>query len=200
MKLHSLVIALAVGTASISAPVASAQAPGGALYLNPVAVRASISPADPGLFSFLGPGTTSRMFWGLDYGIYQNVPSHVKNVEFGIDFRNQVLHGNNALLSSWLWGLRIGFDPFHNRIHPYIQPEVGVGTTRAPNTAIKVNKFQGGAFGGVDVTLNKRISWRAVEVGYSTLVTASGGTIGASESINAATLVNVSTGLLFRIP
>jgi len=198
MKLHSLLLALAVvGTSAITA---SAQAPGGALYLNPVAVHASISQADPGLFSFLGPNTTSRMFWGLDFGGYQNVPSKVKGVDFGIDVRDQILHGNNALLNSFLVGIRVGFDPFHNRIHPYLQPFVGVGSTRAPNTAIRISKFQGGAMAGVDVNLNKRITWRAAEVGYSTLVTASGGTIGASESVPSVTLINISTGLLFRIP
>jgi hypothetical protein len=196
MKLRSLVLALALA-AGFSA-VASAQ---GALYITPVADRIAISKADPGLYSFLGPGTTSRMFYGVQFGGFYNVPLGYKQVEIGLDLRDAVLHGNNALINSFLVGPRIA--PVlenHPRIHPYIEPFIGAGSTRAPNTAIKVTKPQYGVFVGTDLNLGHVVSWRVAEIGYSSLTTASGGTIGASESIPSATILSLTTGLTFRLP
>jgi len=194
MKLHSLLIALALaGTAS----AASAQ---GALYINPVAIRVSTSTPETGTFAFLGNGASSRIFYGVDFGGFYDIPTQVKSIEVGIDLRDQILHGNNALLTSFLVGPRIAFAPFNNRFHPYVEPVVGVGTTRAPYTAIKVDKLQYGVFAGADFYLNSRITWRAVEVGYSSLTTASGGTVAAAGPVNSSSLLNISTGLTFRLP
>ena len=196
MKLRSLVLALVL-TAGYSA-VASAQ---GALYLTPIADRIAISKADPGLYSFLGPGTTSRFFYGVQFGGYYDVPLTEKQFEVGLDLRDAILHGNNASLNSFLVGPRIAPTlTNHPRVHPYVEPFVGLGSTRAPNTAIKVNKPQYGVFVGADLNLGRVVSWRAIEVGYSSLTTASGGTIGASESIPSATVLSLTSGLTFRLP
>jgi hypothetical protein len=196
MKLRSLVFALALAAGCCAA--ASAQ---GALYITPVANRIDISKADPGLFSFLGPGTTSRMFYGVQFGGYYDAPLAEKQIEVGLDLRDAILHGNNALLNSFLVGPRIA--PVlsnHPRLHPYVEPFIGVGSTRAPNTAIKVNKPQYGVFVGADLNLGHVVSWRVAEIGYSSLTTTSGGTIGASESIPSVTILSITSGLTFRLP
>ena len=196
MKLRSLLLALAVASTSLAA--AHAQ---GALFVNPVAIRVSNSTADPSLFSFLGPNTTSRVFYGVSFGGYYDVPHEThKNIEVGVDLRDAVLHGNNALLNSFLVGPRISGAPYSRPIHPYIEPFVGLGSTRAPNTALKVNKVQYGVFVGADYAFSRNVSWRVVEIGYSSLVTASGGVIGQTESIPAAQLLSFTTGLTFRLP
>jgi hypothetical protein len=196
MKLRSLVLALVVAAGCSAA--ASAQ---GALYVTPVFDRIAISKADPGLYSFLGVGTTSRMFYGVQFGGYYDVPLNLKQVEIGLDLRDSVLHGNNALINSFLVGPRIAVVlPNHPRIHPYVEPFIGPGSTRAPNTAIKVTKPQYGVFVGADVNLSHEVSWRAIEIGYSGLTTASGSTIGVTESIPSATILTLTTGLTFRLP
>lgn len=196
MKLRSLVLALALA-AGCSA-VASAQ---GALYITPVFDRISLSKADPGAFSFLGPNTTSRMFYGVQFGGFYHVPVNLQQVDISLDLRDAILHGNNALLNSFLVGPRIA--PIlinHPHIHPYVEPFIGVGSTRAPNTGIKVNKPQYGVFVGTDLNLGHVVSWRVAEFGYSGLTTASGGTIGATESVPSATILSLTTGLTFRLP
>lgn len=196
MKLRSLVLALAVAAGGTAA--ASAQ---GALYLTPIADRIAISTADPGTYSFLGPGTTSRMFYGVQFGGYYDVPLSYKKVEIGLDLRDGILHANNALLNSFLVGPRIAAVlTGHPRLHPYLEPFIGVGSSRAPDTSIKVNKPQFGAFVGADLNLNHAISWRIAEVGYSSLTTASGGTIGLYETIPSATILTITTGFTFRLP
>jgi hypothetical protein len=44
------------------------------------------------------------------------------------------------------------------------------------------------------------VTWRVVEVGYSSLDTAGAGTIGLTASIPSSTLINFSSGLTFRLP
>lgn len=171
----------------------------GALYINPVAVHVGISTADSSIYSFLGTGQTGRMFYGVDFGGYYDIPLQNKQFEVGIDMHDSVLHGNNALLNSFLLGPRVAFRP-NARLHPYIEPEVGVGTSRAPNTAIKINKPEFGIYAGGDFELNKHVMWRVVQVGYSSLSTASAGTIGASANIPSAQLITISAGLTFRLP
>lgn len=175
----------------------------GALYVNPTAVRASSSTADQSVFAFLGQGKTSEVLYGVTFGGYYDLPlqghQETSGLEIGIDVRDSVLHGNNALLSSFLVGPRFAY-AVSPRLHPYIEPVVGLGSTRAPNTAIKVNKVQFGGFAGVDFNLNRRITFRAAEVGYGSLKAASGETVGGTESIPAVSLLTISTGFTFRLP
>jgi hypothetical protein len=197
MKLRSLVLALL-----LAAGVSVAAHAQGALYITPVADRISNSTADNSTYSFLGPNTTSRMFYGVQFGGYYDIPRayQPKSVEIGLDLRDAVLHGNNALINSFLVGPRIAFAPFERPIHPYIEPIIGLGSTRAPNTSIKINKPQYGVYAGVDWEFSRHVSWRVVEAGFSSLDTASASTIGITASIPSATIVNIASGLTFRIP
>jgi hypothetical protein len=77
---------------------------------------------------------------------------------------------------------------------------VGVGTSRAPYTAIHVNKTEYGVYGGLDYQTRHHIDFRALEIGYTQLITASSETIGASGVIPSSTLLTVSTGFVVRFP
>jgi hypothetical protein len=197
MKLRSLVLALLVAAGASVA--ARAQ---GALYVSPIAVRVSNSTNDTSTYSFLGSGTTSRMFYGVQFGGFYDLPHDYqpKSIELGIDMRDAVLHGNNALLNSFLVGPRIAFAPFTRPIHLYVEPIVGAGSTRAPETSIKITKVQYGVYAGADWEFSKHVTWRVVEVGYSSLDTAGAGTIGLTASIPSSSLINFSSGLTFRLP
>ena len=89
------------------------------IYLNPVFDHISTSTADTGTFSFLGPGTTSRMFYGLDIGGYYDF-FHAPKFNAGIDVRDVITHGNNAELKSFLVGARVS-TKFREKIKPYVQ-------------------------------------------------------------------------------
>jgi len=193
MKLRSLVIALVVAAA---AATVHAQ---GAVYINPVVMRITNSTADNSLFAFLGKGKTSAMFYGVVIGGFYDIPTPHKEVEIGIDLRDANLHGNNALLNSFLVGPRISPTKY-GRYHPYVEPFFGAGTTRAPNTGIRINKLQYGIFAGLDYDINRHVDFRVAELGYSSLVTASAGTIGLTQSIPSANLFSITTGLTFRLP
>ncbi len=193
IKLRSLVVALVVAAA---ASTVYAQ---GAVYVAPIAFRISNSTKDTSLFSFLGPDSTSRMFFGVQFGGFYDIPTQNKALEIGVDMRDSIVHGNGAALNSFLVGARVAPTKY-GRLHPYIEPFVGVGTSRAPHTAIRVSSAQYGGFLGADYDLSRRVSWRVAEVGYSGLRTASAGTIGGTADIPSAGLLSISTGLTFRLP
>jgi hypothetical protein len=193
MKLRSLLIALVIATASATV---HAQ---GAIYINPVAIRVSNSTADNSTFAFLGKGQTSQMFYGVALGGFYDIPTQHKAVEIGVDVRDEILHGNNALLNSFLLGPRLSPTKYE-RFHPYFEPFFGIGSTRAPNTAIRINKVQYGVFAGLDYDINRHVDFRVAEIGYSSLSTASAGTIGQTQSIPSSTLLSITSGLTFRLP
>ncbi len=173
----------------------------GALYVNPIASRISNSTADTGTFAFLGQNVTSRIFWGVNFGGYYDVKRSDK-FALGGDVRDSILHGNNAGLNNFLVGLRIS-RPAPERLRPYVEPFVGAGTSRAPETTIHVTKAEYGIFAGLDYALGHHVDFRVFEVGYGSLTTASSKTIGGSSgsaNIPSATLLNFSSGLVFRIP
>ena len=129
------------------------------------------------------------------------MPLQSKSVEVGVDLRDVVVHGNNALLNTFLVGPRIApLLASRPRLHPYVEPFIGVGTSRAPETTVKVNKPQYGVLVGADYDLSKRVGFRVIEVGYSGLTTAGSGTIGASGSQSSSQILTISTGLTLRLP
>jgi hypothetical protein len=193
MKLRSLVIALLIAAASATV---HAQ---GAIYINPIAVHVTNSTADNSLFAFLGKGKTSAMFYGVAIGGFYDIPTQHKEVEIGLDVRDEILHGNNALLNSFLVGPRISPTKY-GRFHPYIEPFVGAGSTRAPNTAIRITKTQFGVFAGLDYDINRHVDFRVAEISYSSLSTASAGTIGLTQTIPSSNLFSITSGLTFRLP
>jgi hypothetical protein len=198
MKLQSRFVALAVLLSSIFASTAAAHAQG-AIYLNPVAIRVS-TVTDNGTYSFLGPNTTSRMFYGFTLGGFYDVKTQFKKVEIGVDIRDTLVHGNDASINSFTLGPRIAFAPVSNRLHPYIEPFVAAGGTHAPHTALHITKLQYGAYAGADLDLNRHFTFRAVEIGYSSLTTASDGTIGESATVPSAKLFSITTGFTIRLP
>ena len=196
MKLCSLLVAAATSLTSLAL-----HAQYGALYVNPIAIRVSNSATDSGTFAFLGQNVTSRIFWGVNFGGYYDVKLNDK-FAVGGDVRDAILHGNNAGLNNFLVGLRIS-RPAPERLRPYIEPFVGAGTSRAPETTIHVTKLEYGVFAGLDYALGHHVDFRAIEIGYGSLSTASSVTIGGGGSnltFPSATLLNFSSGLVFRIP
>jgi len=193
MKLRSLIVALAVAIA----PVAIQAQTG--LYVNPIAMRISNSTADHGTFAFLGSGGTSQMFYGVNMGGYHDFKTGYA-FKAGLDVRDSVLHGNDAFLNNFLVGLRISGKPFKNNWKPYVEPVIGAGHSRAPHTTAAVTKFEYGVYAGLDYETHHHIDFRAIEIGYTGLRTASSQTIGNSAVIPAAQILSISTGLVFRFP
>jgi hypothetical protein len=192
----NLKLLLVVAGLSLSPAVVRAQ---GGLFVNPIAIRISNSTADTGTFAFLGNGQTSRMFYGVQFGGYYDF-LHNEKLEAGLSLRDSIVHGNDALLNNLLVGVHVAPIRADQRFTPYIEPVIGVGSSRAPATAIHVNKFEAGVFAGVDVKLNRHIDLRALEVGYGTLLTASSETIGGTRPIPSASLLSFSSGFVLRLP
>jgi hypothetical protein len=190
MKLRHLVVVVAL---TLFAAAAQAQV---GIYLNPVFDHISTSTADTGTFAFLGPGTTSRMFYGLDIGGYYDF-FHAPKFNAGIDVRDVITHGNNAELKSFLVGARVS-TKFREKIKPYVQVSVGVGSSHAPDNSLNVSKVQYGVFVGADYALNHHVDWRVAEVGYGSVTTVSSDTVGGTASLPSANVVSLSTGFVFH--
>jgi hypothetical protein len=169
------------------------------LYFNPLAVRVSNSVLDSGPFDYFSPGSTSQVLWGFDIGGYYDF-FHTGDVDGGLDLRESDLHTNNALLKSFLVGVRASAHPFKRPFKPYLQASVGIGTTKSPQSTIHISKPDFGIFAGVDYTLQRHVDYRVLEIGYGSLVTSSSATIGGGGNIAipASTLLSFSTGLVFR--
>ncbi|QNI35543.1 hypothetical protein [Edaphobacter albus] len=169
------------------------------VYINPIGIRVSNSQSDSGIFSFLGQGTTSRMFWGANIGFYDDF-FHGKNVDVGVDLRDTVVGGNDARLNSFLVGGRVVMKSFSPSWRPYVQVSGGLGTTRAPHTSIHLNRGQYAVYGGADYKLNRYFDLKVLEVGYGSLSTISNSSFGnTTASYPASKLLQVSWGLVFRI-
>ncbi|RZU39690.1 hypothetical protein [Edaphobacter modestus] len=187
----------AVLSALFLLPVASHAQIG--IYLNPVATRVSNSQADTGPFAFLGEGTTSRTFWGVNMGGYYDF-AHGKNVDAGIDIRDTTVGANNARMNSFLVGVRVVAKTLSPSWRPYVQLSGGVGTTRAPHTSIRINRARYGIFAGADYKLNRFMDLKAFEIGYGSLTTVSNAAVGnTTTSYPASNLFEASAGLVFRI-
>jgi hypothetical protein len=196
MKLRSLVIVLTVALA----PLAGHAQVG--LFLNPIAMRVSNSTADHGLFAFLGDGKTSQMFYGPEFGAYYDFKTPY-TFHAGVEMRDSIVHGNSASLNSFEVGLRLSGKPFTHPWKPYVEPFIGAGTSEAPLTAIHVTKAKYGVYAGLDYETHHHIDFRAIEIGYSSLKTASSVTIGGGGTSNtfpSSTILSISTGLVFRFP
>jgi len=107
MKLRFLAV-VAVVAAFTCTITAHAQV---GLYLNPVATRISNSVGDTGPYAFLGQNSKSQMFYGVDFGGYYDF-FHGTKLNAGFDMRDSIVHGNNAMLNSFLVGVRVSGKPF----------------------------------------------------------------------------------------
>ena len=197
MKLRSIA---AVAVLALATLAAQAQSQGNVgLYLNPVAIRVSNSTPDVIPYDFLGPNSTSQVFYGYDFGGYYDF-FHSGPLAVGFDVRESDLHANNAMLRSFLVGARVSAKPFSRPFKPYAQISVGVGTTKAPGSIVHISKFDYTLYGGVDYTLQKHIDFRMVEIGYGSLTTVSSADVGGGNTlyVPASNQVSFSSGLVFR--
>jgi hypothetical protein len=198
MKLRYLATVVLLALTTVAAYAQSDNHVG--LYLNPVAIRVSNSVIDDSVpFAFLGPNSTSQVFYGFDLGGYWDF-FHSGNLDAGFDMRESDLHANNALLKSFLVGARVSAHPFARPFKPYLQASVGLGTTKAPASTIHVSKPEYAIYAGVDYTIQRHVDFRMAEIGYGSLTTASSATVGAGGdiAIPASNLLSFSTGLVFR--
>jgi hypothetical protein len=193
MKWKSLLVASALALSTVAA---HAQA---GLYFNPIVSRISISTPDTGPFAFLGQNKTSRIFGGVMLGGYYEF-SHQPKFDVGIDLRDEIEHGNNASLNSFLIGVRIVSQPLAFGAKPYLQIMGGSGRSNSPLSPVHVTKAEYGAFLGVDKRLNRHVDWRILELGYSSVTTISSAIYDGPTPIPAAKMINASTGFVFRIP
>jgi hypothetical protein len=213
MKLQLLVVCLAFALtnlaalaqdnpSTVSASTASTTGIGSTdigLYVNPIGIGISNSQADTGVFAFLGDGATQRTFYGAAIGGYVNF-FHAQKYDAGLDLRDIIVNANNARLNSFLVGGRVAIKPIAEKFKPYAQLSVGVGSSKAPHSPIKLNRFQYGIYGGLDYTLAKHVDFRAFELGYGSVSTINSGNFNGVTSFSASSLFSVSTGLVFRIP
>jgi hypothetical protein len=194
MKLRYLapVVVLALTTVA-----ARAQA-GVGLYLNPIAIRVSNSFADSGPYAFLGQNSTSNVFYGYNLGGYYDF-FHSGSLNAGFDMRFSDLHADNAMLRNFLVGPRFSAQPFTLPFRPYVEVAVGSGTTKAPDSTIHRTKLGYDIYAGLDYAIASHVDFRAIEIGYGSLTTASTSTIAASgPTIPASKLISFSSGLVFR--
>ena len=200
MKLFRLVpaVALLAATAAVT-PQLRAQSRGNyGLYLNPFFTRISNTQADNSTSSFLGPDTTSRMFYGFQMGGYYDF-FHSGPLAAGFTVRFADQHANNAAIRDFQVGLRVA-GQVGEHLHPYVEATIGDASTKPVKAVVRVNKAAYAVYGGVDYSLAKHVDLRAIEVGYGSATTASQSTLGAGSGNNipAATLLSFSTGFVFR--
>jgi hypothetical protein len=169
------------------------------LYVNPVGINIHNSKADTGPFAFLGDNVTQRWFTGAAIGGYVNF-FHDPKFDAGIDIRDTIVSGNGSRLNSFLVGGRIMPKPIAEKFKPYLQVSVGVGSSKAAHSTIRLNRFQYGIYGGLDYTLSKHVDFRAIELGYGSVETINSGNFNGTQSFSASSMFNVSAGLVFRVP
>lgn len=188
MKWGRLLPACVLGIAAVSA---HAQVDA---YFNPIVTRVSNSQADNGTFAYLGPGNTSGLRGGVAIGA-SYMFSHGAKSAFGLDLRDEWQRGSNSLLNDFLIGVRAQAK-VTDRLKPYVQLSGGVGTTRAPFTAVRTSKGLFKVYGGVDYAVNHRLDFRVVEIGYGSLTTANSSLYNAGLNYSASTLISFSSGLV----
>lgn len=176
---------------------ASARAQVG-IYLNPIVTHVSLSPADTGPFAFLGPGETSRNFGGVSLGGYYDF-AHASRLGLGVDVRDELQHGNSALLNNFLVGARLFAKASSSRFEPYLELAGGAGTTHSHLNPARVTSGTFKVYVGADYKLGRYVDWRIAEVGYGSLSTVSSARFGGTTPISSAQLLSVSAGLVFHI-
>jgi len=213
MKLRFLVVCLAFALMNLSARAQENPSPVSAptgnttgvgagdvgLYVNPIGIRIRNSKADFGPFAFLGDGATERTFYGAALGGFVDF-YHAQGYDAGLDIREVITTGNNARLNSFLVGGRIASKPLAEKFRPYLQLSVGVGSSKAPHSTVRVSKFEFGIYGGLDYTLSKHVDFRAVELGYGSVSTINSGNFNGATTFPNSTLFSFSSGLVFRVP
>lgn len=142
---------------------------------------------------------TTTWFYGPGVGVYYNF-LHAGPIALGADVRGNYLVGDQQKYRSALVGLRLAVNPPLLPIRPYVQGSIGGGGARYNSTAIVTNptfstKFQYQVAGGLDLTIFPHIDFRIAEVAYGKMSGVSGGSTAPS-----ASLVTISSGIVFRLP
>ena len=180
----------------LAAVAASARAQVG-VYINPVFTKISNNIADTGPYAFLGEGSTSRNFGGLDFGAYYNI-KHGPGAKFGVDVRDTTVHSNNASLNIFSVAARVESAPLVHGIRPYAEIAAGAANSKAQQSQIHTTRGMFGIFGGIDYPLTPHIDFRIVELGYGSITVQNSFIYGGPNPIGASRMVEVSSGLVFR--
>ena len=191
MKLRLLVPCLTLALMTIAARAQIG------LYVNPVGIHVSNSTPDTGTFAFLGDGVTSRTFYGVNIGGYDDF-YHTPKLDAGVDVRDSYTKGNNASLNSFLVGARVAGKLTQYSFRPYLQLSVGVGSTKPPTSTVRISRATYDILGGVDLPIAKHLDFRIFELGYGGLSTISSANFNGTTSIPSSKLFSVSTGLVIR--
>jgi hypothetical protein len=193
MKLRLLAALAALAIAS-----GAAQAQIG-IYATPLVTRISNSTADTGVFAFLGAGNTARFFEGFGVGVYDNL-YHSGQIDAGVDVRTNIMRGGGAQLTNFLVGGRVAFKPVSLPFKPYVDLMGGVAGTRPAHNPRSLSKPEYSISAGIDYPLGKRIDFRVIEVGYSSVQTINSGTVNTqAQQLPSSGMINLSTGLVFHI-
>jgi hypothetical protein len=187
-------LAAVVGFAMLTG-VAQAQI---GIYATPIFSNISNSTVDNGVFAFLGPNTTSRLFKGFGFGAYDNL-YHSGKIEAGPDIRFSILRGNGAQLNTFLVGGHVDYKTRNPAIKPYGLLGIGVGNSKAATNSVHLTKFEYNIAGGVDYAFASHVDWRVLEIGYGSVQAISTGAIAATGSSSSSRMINFSTGLVFRL-
>jgi hypothetical protein len=180
----------------LAAVAASARAQIG-VYINPVFTKISNNVPDTGPFAFLGEGSTSRNFGGLDFGAYYNI-AHGPGAKFGIDIRDTTVHSNNASLNIFSVAARAESPPLVYGLRPYAEVAAGAANSKAQQSQIHTTRGMFGIFGGIDYPLNRHIDFRIIELGYGGITVQNSFIYGGPNPIGSSRMVHVSSGLVFR--
>jgi hypothetical protein len=168
------------------------------IYTTPIFSRISNSTPDSGVFAFLGPNTTSRVFAGFGLGAYDDL-YHSGNLEAGLDLRGNILRGNGAQLNSLLFGGRVAYKSVQRpNIKPYFQVGIGVGSSKAATNPVHISKLEYNVAAGLDYSFASHVDFRVVEIGYGSVQTISTNAIDQVGAVSNSQLVTFSTGLVFR--
>jgi opacity protein-like surface antigen len=193
LRLLAVIAGLAIATGA-----AQAQSQIG-IYATPTFSYITNSSADTGVFAFLGENSTSRLFKGFGIGVYDDF-FHTPRIDAGLDVRTSIVRGGGAQLTEFLLGGRVAFKPTSYAFKPYIDLLGGVGGTKPAHNPRSVSKGQYSVSAGVDYPLGKRVDFRVIEVGYSSLQTINSSTVNTQETaLPSSRILNFSTGFVFHI-
>jgi hypothetical protein len=190
---------LLVALAGLALATGAAQAQIG-IYATPLVSRISNSTPDPTVFAFLGINSTSRVFEGFGIGAYDDF-FHSGKLSVGGDVRGNIMRGGGAQLNNFLVGARFEYKPEAYKFKPYVEVLGGVGGSKPAHNPRSVSKAEYGVEGGIDYPLGKRVDFRVITVGYSSVETINSSTVNTQATAPPASrLINFGTGIVFRLP
>jgi len=185
-----------LAAAVLAAFAASARAQLG-VYVNPVFTKISNNVPDTGPYAFLGEGSTSRNFGGLDLGAYYNI-TRSPGMKLGVDVRDTTVHSNNASLNVFSVAGRVESAPLAYGLRPYAEVAAGAANSKAQQSQIHTTRGMFAIFGGIDYPLTRHIDFRIVELGFGGVTVQNSFIYGGPNPIGSSRIVQVSSGLVFR--